>query len=129
MTPFPYSIAPSASIEDAVAMMSAHDIRHLPVCDNHAVIGMLSERDTRVALAVRKDDATLTVGEVCNEPYLVDLERRLDEIAAEMAARRIGFAIVTRADKLVGVLTTTDVCRLLATTLRDAYGEEDDDVA
>jgi CBS domain-containing protein len=129
MTPFPYSIAPSASLEDAVAMMAAHDIRHLPVCESHTVIGMLSERDTRVAHAVRKGDASLTVGEICNDPYLVDLERRLDEVAAEMAERRIGFAIVVRGDKLAGVLTTTDVCRLLATALREAYGDEDDDVA
>jgi CBS domain-containing protein len=129
MTPFPYSIAPSASIEDALAMMSAHDIRHLPVCESHAVIGTLSERDARVALAVRKGDSTLTVGEICNEPYLVDLDRRLDEVAAELAERRIGLAIVMRGDKLAGVLTTTDICRLLATTLREAYGDEDDDVA
>ncbi|MFO7561347.1 MAG: CBS domain-containing protein [Enhygromyxa sp.] len=130
MTPFPYSVAPSASLEDAVAMMRAHDIRHLPVCDNHAVIGMLSERDTQVALALRSDHATLRVADLCNDPYLVELDRRLDEVAAEMAARRIGVAIVMRGDKLAGVLTTTDVCRLLATTLREAYGDdEDDDVA
>lgn len=129
MTPFPYSIAPSASLEDAIAMMTAHDIRHLPVCENGAVIGMLSERDARVALAVRRGNGELTVGEVCNEPYLVDLDRRLDEAAAEMAQRRIGLAIVMRGDKLAGILTTTDVCRLLATTLREAYGDEDDDVA
>ncbi|HLT35315.1 MAG TPA: CBS domain-containing protein [Enhygromyxa sp.] len=130
MTPFPYSIAPSASLEEALAMMTAHDIRHLPVCENHAVIGVLAERDARVALAVWRGDIELTVREVCNEPYLVDLDQPLDEVSAEMAARRIGYAIVMRGDKLAGILTPTDVCRLLATTLRDAYPEvEDDDVA
>ena len=129
MTPFPYSIAPSASLEYAVSMMEMHDIRHLAVQENHAVVGILSERDTRIALSLRPGDASLTVKEVCTEPYLVDLERRLDEVAAEMAARRIGSAIVMRGDKLAGILTTTDVCRLLAQTLREAYGDEDDDVA
>lgn len=129
MTPFPYSIAPSASLEDALAMMAAHDIRHLPVCANHTVVGILSERDTRVALDLRRGDKGLTVEDVCTSAYLVDLERRLDEVAAELAKRRIGSAVVLRGDKLAGILTTTDVCRLLAATLREAYGDEDDDVA
>lgn len=130
MTPFPYSITRSARLDIAVTMMGQHDIRHLPVCEGHAVVGLLSERDARVALRVRSGEAALTVGEVCTaEPFLVDLERRLDEVAEEMAARRIGSAIVMRGDKLAGILTTTDVCRLLATTLREAYGDEDDDVA
>ena len=129
MTPFPYSIAPTASLEQALAMMAEHDIRHLPVYESPNVVGILSERDTRVALAVRPNDAQLVVRDVCIEPYVVDLEQRLDEVAAELAARRIGLAIVTRGDKLAGILTTTDVCRLLAATLREAYGDEDDDVA
>ena len=129
MTPFPYSVAPSASLEEAIAMMTEHDIRHLPVCESHLVIGILSERDVRVALTVRPGDTRLTIKQVCTEAYLVDLERRLDEVAAEMAERRIGSAIVLRGDKLAGILTTTDICRLLATTLREAYGDEDDDVA
>lgn len=110
-------------------MMTEHDIRHLPVCESHLVIGILSERDVRVALTVRPGDTQLTIKEVCTEAYLVDLERRLDEVADEMAERRIGSAIVLRGDKLAGILTTTDICRLLATTLREAYADEDDDVA
>jgi acetoin utilization protein AcuB len=129
MTPFPYSVAPSASLEEAIAMMSAHDIRHLPVCESHAVIGILSERDVRVALAVRPGETRLTIKQICTDPYTVDLERRLDEVADEMAQRRIGSAIVLRGDKLAGILTTTDICRLLATTIREAYADEDDDVA
>jgi CBS domain-containing protein len=140
MTPFPYSIASTASLEDARAMMSEHDIRHLPVCEGHRVIGILSERDTEVAnraadRALGSADATtgarVSVGEVClGDPLLVDLELRLDSVAAEMASRRVGSAIVMRGDKLAGILTTTDVCRLLAATLRDADADGDgDDVA
>ncbi|PRQ02908.1 inosine 5'-monophosphate dehydrogenase [Enhygromyxa salina] len=129
MTAFPYSIAPTASLEDAEAMMREHDIRHLPVCDNHLVVGILSEREMRVALSLR-EQGTLTVAEVCTkQPLLVDLEQPLDAVATEMAARRVGSAIVLRGDKLSGILTTTDVCRLLAELLRDDATDEDDDVA
>jgi acetoin utilization protein AcuB len=116
MTPFPYSITPSAPIDVALTMMGQHDIRHLPVCESHMVVGILSERDARVALTLRPGDTTITVSDVCmSDPFLVDLELPLDEVTAEMAKRRIGLAIVMRGDKLAGILTTTDVCRLLAT--------------
>ena len=129
MTPFPYSIAPSASLPEAEAMMSEHNIRHLPVCDNHKVEGILSEREMRVALALA-DAGARTVGEVCSKQLLlVDLEQRLNIVAAKMAELRVGSAIVMRGDKLAGILTTTDVCRLLAEILAELGTDEDDDVA
>jgi acetoin utilization protein AcuB len=129
MTPFPYSITPSATLDVAVTLMGQHDIRQLPVCEGRKVVGLLAERDARVALSVRPDGAPpLTVGDICTrEPLIVDLEQHLDEVAAEMAHRRLGCAIVMRGDKLSGILTTTDVCRLLASTLREASGDGDDD--
>lgn len=128
MTPFPYSIAPSASLDEAAAMMERHDIRHLPVCDNHVVVGILSQREMRVGLTLSEGDAR-TVMEICTpDPLLVDLEQPLDAVSAEMAQRRIGSAIVMRGDKLAGILTTTDVCRLLTRVLR-GNAPADDDVA
>lgn len=128
MTPFPYSVEPGATLEQAQEMMRVHDIHHLPVCENHAVIGILSERDTRVALSV--DAEPPTVGEVCKrEPYSVQLDAPLDEVADYMADNHIGSALVMRGDKLAGILTITDVCRLLARVLRKYYVGDDDDVA
>ena len=119
MTPFPYSIAPSASLEDAKGMMDQHDIRHLPVCEGPEVVGILSARELRVGRNLGEDRA-LTVKEVCTlEPLLVDLEEPLDQVTAKMAEARIGCAIVRRAGKLAGILTTTDVCRLLSKVLSD----------
>ena len=49
--------------------------------------------------------------------------------APSMSSERVGSAIVMRGDKLAGILTTTDVCRLLAELLRELGTEGDDDVA
>ncbi len=130
MTPFPHSIAPTASLEEAQAMMRLHRIRHLPVCVDHGVIGILSERDTRVALGVDALGEPISVGQVCTRtPYLVPLDAALDAVADDMAARQIGSALVMRGDKLAGILTTTDVCRLLGRLLREHYDSDDDDAA
>lgn len=129
MTPFPYSIAPSASLDEASEMMQTHDIHHLPVCENHLVVGVVSERGMRAALALR-DARSPTVGDIyARDVLLADLEQPLDEVVTQMAARKVGAAIVMRGDKLAGILTTTDVCRLYAELLRELGHDEDDDVA
>ena len=130
MTPFPYSIAPTATIEEARAMMSDHGIHHLPVCEQHHVVGVVSERGMRTALALRNPTTTTVADVQATEPLLVDLEQPLDQVVEEMAVRKVGAAIVMRNEKLAGILTTTDVCRLYADLLRE-LGEvpEDDDVA
>lgn len=39
------SVSPAERVEDCVALMSQHHIRHLPVVDEGVVVGMLSSRD------------------------------------------------------------------------------------
>ena len=129
MTPFPYSVAPAATLADAREIMRQLDIHHLPVCEKHDLVGVLSESDIRVALAVEGGEA-LSVLDVCSrEPFVVDLDASLDAVASQMAELRVAAAIVMRRDKLAGILTTTDVCRLLAECLRGGDSDRDDDVA
>jgi len=38
-------VSPMSSAEEAMAMMQAHSIRHLPVCEGNTLVGFLSLRD------------------------------------------------------------------------------------
>jgi acetoin utilization protein AcuB len=128
MTPFPYSIAAEAKVEEAVEMMRTHGIHHLPVMRGETLIGLLWHRDVRVAQRLLPGDDGLTVDKLCSPaPYIVELSERLDLVVLEMANRRSGAAMVTRQGRLAGILTTTDVCRLLGETLRDGVIPPDDD--
>jgi CBS domain-containing protein len=44
-------------------------------------------------------------------------EAPLDEVVAEMGARKYGSAVVMQNDKVVGIFTTVDVCRAFAELL------------
>ncbi len=134
MTPFPHSIEIGETIGNAKQMMEEHGIRHLPVTQDHKLIGVLSDRDVRVAWRVganSPESTDLPVATVCSRsPYVVDMSAPLDDVVQEMADRALGCALVVRQDKLAGILTTTDVCRYLAGALRElAPGPGDDDVA
>src|SRR5260370_9054695 len=53
MTPETITIAPDASISDVWDLMSEHDIRHVPVVQDGALVGMLSSRDLPLADILR----------------------------------------------------------------------------
>ena len=48
------------------------------------------------------------------DPYVVAFDMPLNEVALEMAKRHIGSAIVLHHEKLAGILSATDICRILA---------------
>lgn len=131
MTAFPYSVDWEDSVVAAVDMMQAHNIRHLPVMREGRIHGMVSDADLRMAMSLRPgSEGELNVGLVCSKhPYVVELDAALDEVAMELAERQIGSAIVRRGGKLAGIVTTSDICRLLATWIRSGAVTPPDDAA
>ena len=49
------TIRPGASLEDCMALMTVHHIRHLPVFSNERLIGIISSRDVIEALIAEKN--------------------------------------------------------------------------
>lgn len=125
MTPFPYSVDLNATFDEASQLMGHHNVRHLPVTDNHAVVGMLTDRDMTSAMRVHARSGgagELTVRDLyIADPYVVSVDEPLDNVLLAMAGRHIGSAIVTKAGKLVGMFTSVDACRCFGEYLREHY--------
>jgi acetoin utilization protein AcuB len=134
MTPFPWWVGIDEPLLVAREMMQAHKVRHLPVKSEGKLVSIITDRDIKFALDPElgmPPRETMRVREVCVfTPYIVDIETRLDVVVETMAERRIGSAIVTRDDKLVGIFTSADACRAFARVLRKMRGEiQDPEVA
>jgi len=133
MTPFPYSIALDASLDDADRLMKEHGIHHLPVTENHDIVGIITQRDMMTALARRKArgrNTKLAVSDIyVPEVYLVDLNEPLKHVLRAMAEKHIGSAVVTRQGRLAGVFTSADVCRCFAEFIDDVFPDPGDDRA
>ncbi|MDX1811903.1 MAG: CBS domain-containing protein [Gammaproteobacteria bacterium] len=122
MTPFPYWIEINASLTEADTMMLEHDISHLPVKENGEIAGVIAAYDIAQARTDGKTLDGLTVAQVCvMNPYIVDMEEPLDNVALHLSNYHIGSAIVTKEDRLAGVFTVNDACRFLAEFLRDQF--------
>jgi CBS domain-containing protein len=133
MTPFPYSIDPEAPVGSARAMMEEHDIRHLPVKHGDSLVGVVSDRDIEHALnpdVAGAPQEPLRVKDVMvAEPYVVDLNERLDNVLLRLADQHNGCALVVKQGRLAGIFTSTDACRVFGQHLRSLRGSSGNDVA
>jgi acetoin utilization protein AcuB len=125
MTPFPHAVPADAPVAQARAMMHEHSLRHLPVIDAGRLAGVISDRDIKLALgpdlAYPKEDELQVRDVYVEDAYTVDAGTPLDEVAATMAERHIGSALVTHHGRLAGIFTSTDACRALAGVLRERF--------
>jgi|APTNR8051073442_1049403.scaffolds.fasta_scaffold28810_3 acetoin utilization protein AcuB len=126
MTTDPKSIESTAKIKDAQALMTKFKIRHLPVTRQGKVVGILSDRDIKLVGSFSEIEIDeVVVADVCqNKPYIVAPDELIHEVAAEMAAKHYGSAIVVQNSRLVGIFTAVDACRTLAEILEMRYHQK-----
>lgn len=120
MTMQPHTIDFDQTIAKAKDMMAEYRIRHLPVLKAGKLVGILSDRDVKFILTFKDTDPQKTfVYEVYSDiPYSVPPEAKLDEVAAYMAEKKFGSALVVSNDKLVGIFTEVDAMKALSDLLQ-----------
>jgi acetoin utilization protein AcuB len=134
MTPFPYFVDADDGVTEVERLMDEHQIRHIPVQHDGQVVGIVSQRDLYHAanrLLPNTDKARIRACDIMvDEPYVVAFDTPLSEVALEMAKRRIGSTIVLHHEKLAGILSATDICRILGEILEYEFSPHSgDDVA
>jgi len=122
MTRDPITVRPSQTLRAAIEAMREHHCRRLPVMDDGKLVGIISDRDVRLALNSpfimrdRREDRVLLdqvlVAE-CMTPGPVTLmpEQSVLEAARLMHDRKFGGLPVVEKGRLVGIVTETDVLR------------------
>ena len=133
MTPFPYFVDSDDQVAEVERLMGEHHIRHIPVQQDGRVVGIVSQSDLYHLLdrfvpetgkgRMRARDIML------EEPYIVAFDTPLNEVALEMAKRHIGSTIVLHHEKLAGIVSATDICRILAEILESEFTSPEDDAA
>ncbi len=120
MTMSPHTVGADQTLAHAHAILKDHDIRHLPVLRGGELVGMLTERDLALIEQFPDIDPRETKVEeaMSTSIYTVAPETPLDDVVAEMASKKYGSAVVVQNHKVVGILTTVDVCSALASLLR-----------
>ncbi|MCP4543496.1 MAG: CBS domain-containing protein [Chloroflexi bacterium] len=124
MTPNLVFIESEAPLAKAEQLMDEHNVRRLPVIEGGRLVGIISKGDLREAhmaeLSNRHpyepvtEETWLTVAEAMSHPVVtVTPQTLVVETAQLMLEHKIGALPVLEAGRLVGILTDTDVIRLL----------------
>ena len=130
MTPDPLTVQPDDTLRTAQERMSECAWRRLPVVDeNGRLVGIITDRDVRLALnsplVLRErwqDDMLInqTTVEVCMtpDPVVVAPDSPLQDAADMLLQRKISGLPVVDGDRLVGIITVTDLLGALRDLLR-----------
>ena len=124
MTRNPATISPTDSIRTAVNRMKEKKCRRLPVVDNGKLVGIVSDRDLRRAtnspLVLRErwyDDFMLDHISVracmTENPMTVTPRTSIVDAAKLIREHKFGGLPVVDGEKLVGILTETDLLNYL----------------
>ncbi len=124
MTPSPITISPNTTLPEAARLMKECNIHRLPVVDEGRLVGIVTLGDIREASPSDAHSLTiyelnyliarLTVGEIMTrDPITVTPEMSIEAAARLMLEHKIGGLPVMEGDRLVGIITETDIFRLL----------------
>jgi len=119
-----YTVHPDDMIDRVFFLLHYEKIRHLPVMEHKKVVGIVSDRDLYKALGPKS--RSQGVEQQDGETSLHVIPRKVrsimrrgvitigpDEDAAKaatmMARKKIGALPVTKGEKLVGIITATDI--------------------
>lgn len=116
MAPDILGIVPSAPLEVALRMMVEAEVHHLPVVDRGHCLGVVHESDVLWRLWSTVGSRPSTVGAVVRKPPLaVASGDSVRVVARRMVEAGTDAALVLQDGRLVGIVTGTDLLRLVAT--------------
>jgi acetoin utilization protein AcuB len=123
LTPIVISVTPKTTLPEAVRLMRERGIRHLPVVEDGKLVGIVSDRDLKRAMAspatsLEVHELTyllnrLAVGEIMTRTVItIGAMFPVEEAARLMVMEKVSALPVTDADRLIGIVTETDVLDL-----------------
>jgi acetoin utilization protein AcuB len=117
------SVTPETTLAKAHALMRELDVRHLPVVHGGRVVGLVSDRDLLARGVKKRGRLALPSGRVRRVMSRVTLTKgpaaTISELAHLMIDEKIdAVPIVDAKRKLVGLVTSSDLLRLLTDVVR-----------
>ena len=132
MTSSPQTITPTASLREAVALMNAANNRQLPVLEDGALVGILTDRDIRLMVnsPLNLDDPVErihllekhTVADcMTRNPVTIPPDTPIYRAAQLLSIYKFGSFPVVENGTLVGIITVTDLLNQMALQPLDSH--------
>jgi len=122
MSTTPHTINQEVTVKNALIMMKEYQVRHLPVEKSGELVGLVSDRDIKLASSF-SNNGEMTIADVMTlDPYTVSPHASVDEVVLNMAEHKYGCAVVKQENgKIVGIFTANDGLRVLGEVLKGNF--------
>ncbi len=123
-----WTIAPDATVYQALELMAEKNVGALPVVQGDALIGVFSERDyARKGILQGRASKDTAVAALMSSPVItVTSEMTTNQCLALMVERRIRHLPVLEGERLVGIVTIGDIGKAIISeqevAIRDLEG-------
>ena len=109
------SIAPAASVFDAIKLMADRAVGSLLVMDGEKIIGIVTERDyaRKVILLGRSSETTKVEQVMSTEVITATAEQTVRECMTLMTEKRIRHLPVVADDKVIGMISIGDLVQAI----------------
>ncbi len=113
-TPSPITASPKDSLENIKTIMESNGIRHVPIVDNNMLVGMISDRDLKLGLALDVSSSLKAEEIMVQEVCTVSCNTSLEEAAFKMSQEKIGSLLIEDNEgNIYGIFTSTDALNAL----------------
>jgi len=125
MTIDPDTVSPDTTLRSVVSLMNKNGDRQLPVVENGKLVGIITDRDVRLAVnsPLLTDEPLERINllekytaESCmtRNPKTVSPDTPIHTVAQILSAYKYGALPVVENDKLVGIISVTDLLNQMA---------------
>ncbi len=109
MTEHPVTVGPEDHLDQAKAKMDAGRFHRLPVVKDEVLVGIVTDRDLREHTG---HFSHVKISAVMSEkPIIIGPGATVEEVAHILLKRQIGGLPVIQQDRLIGIITTSDVMK------------------
>jgi acetoin utilization protein AcuB len=129
MTEDPLTVTPAETVGQADELMAENNIRQIPVVENRALVGIVTDRDIRSFLsssvstkpAAREHALNAKIHDIMTtEPLCVAPDDDLQDVVKMLIEEKYGaIPVVDEAERLVGIVSYIDVLRCFLNRLQE----------
>jgi CBS domain-containing protein len=110
MTKDVITVSRENTFHEVASLMKKYDIGFIPIISNNKIIGVITDRDIVIRGLSNKENANSKISKYMTENVIaIDPNATIDEASNLMACKQIKRLVVIDNDKLVGILSLSDI--------------------